>query len=340
MKAAVLVEPEKIEVREVDTPKIREDELLIKLENCGICTLEQRLYRGDMKIYYPLIPGHEAAGVIVEAGSRVHEDFKPGLRVALDLVTRCGECYFCRIGQSNMCSNRFRKDQRVLGGFGEYIAISASQAFPIPDSISFQEAAFSEPVSCCIRSLKKIHVSLAEELLIVGAGAMGLMHLLVARRLGARIFVSDPDTERLKKATELGADFTIDPSKEDLSKIIFKHTDGRGVDACVVTSPAHAALSSGFQVLAKTGRVNIYTSYLDKPPLPTDANTLHRNENMITGSEGRTEYDFHQAVRLIGMRKVDVRPLISQRVGFADIEEGMRQAMMGKAYRVLLEHSL
>ncbi|TFG58516.1 MAG: hypothetical protein E4H36_15300, partial [Spirochaetales bacterium] len=215
-----------------------------------------------------------------------------------------------------------------------------SQAFPVPDSISFQEAAFSEPISCCIRSLKKIHVGLAEDLLIVGAGPMGLMHLQVARCLGVRIFVSEPDASRLDKAKEMGADFVIDPVRENLAEIILKHTDGRGVDVCVVTSPAHAALSSSFQVLAKTGRVNIYTSYLDKPLIPMDADTLHKNENLITGSEGRTEFDFHQAVRLISMGKVDVRPLISKRVGFEEIENGMRLAMSGETYRVLLEHSL
>ena len=135
MKAAVLTEVRNIEVREVDTPAVANNEVLVKLKACGICTLEQRLYTGDMKIYYPIVPGHEASGVVVEAGSAVIGEYKPGARVAVDLVTRCGECYYCRTGQSNMCSNRFRKGQRVLGGFGEYIAVRGSQIYPIPDSI-------------------------------------------------------------------------------------------------------------------------------------------------------------------------------------------------------------
>jgi L-iditol 2-dehydrogenase len=120
--------------------------------------------------------------------------------------------------------------------------------------------------------------------------------------------------------------------------VIKAETEGRGVDACVVTSMAAAALDTAFQAVGKNGRVNIYTSYTDKPPLPLDANTLHRNEDTITGSEGRTEQDFLQAVRLLSFGKVDVKPLISMRVGFAGLEKGIRAAMTRDTYRVLLQH--
>ena len=340
MKAAVLTEVENIEIREMDTPVAKENEVLVKLKNCGICTLEQRLYTGDMKIFYPIIPGHEASGEIIEVGSAVIGDYTPGTRVAVDLVTRCGECYYCRTGQSNMCSNRFKKGQRVLGGFGEYIAVRASQIYPIPDSMSYREAAFSEPVACCIRSLKKVNLALAEDVLIVGAGPMGIMHQQTALCMGARVFVSDPDTERLALAEKLGACRTIDPSREDPAEVLKAETDGRGADVCIVTSPAASALESGFDAVGKVGRINIYTSYNEKLPFPIDANTLHRNEVLVTGSEGRTEHDFLQAVRLIGFGKIDVEPLISGTVGFSGIERGIGDALSKKTYRVLLEHEL
>jgi L-iditol 2-dehydrogenase len=308
----------------------------VRLRNCGICTLEQRLYRGDLKIYYPIIPGHEAAGEIVEVGSNVLGDFKAGMPVALDLVTRCGQCYYCRTGSSNLCSNRFKPGQQVLGGFAEYIAVEGSQVFPLPSGMTFEEAAFTEPVACCIRSLKKLRVTLGETVLIVGAGPMGLMHLQVAQAMGARVFVSDPDGNRLDVATKLGAVGVIDPSKEDVKDVVRSNTDGIGVDACVVTSPAKAALSSGISALAKGGRLNIYTSYLEEMPLPLDANTIHRNESLITGSEGRTQIDFHQAVRLISFGRVQVKPLISQVVSYDSVNEGIEAAMRPDTLRVLL----
>jgi L-iditol 2-dehydrogenase len=338
MRAAVLTAPEKIEVREVETPSIRENEILVKLKNCGICTLEQRLFTGAVKIRYPLIPGHEASGEVAKVGNEVLSGIPPGTRVALDLVLRCGECYYCRTGRSNMCLNRFKRDGKVLGGFGEFIAVGAAQVFPIPASLTFEEAAFAEPLACCVRSLKKIGLTLAEDLLIIGAGPMGLMHLQVALCMGARIFVSDPDGERLAMAGRLGAFAVIDPSREDLVGRVREHTEGRGVDACVITSAAHEALAAAFQAISGDGRVNIYTSYMDKPPLPIDANTLHRTEQSVTGSEGRTEIDFLQAVRLLSYGKVNVKPLISGKVGYARLEAGIKAAMTRETYRVLLEH--
>ncbi len=338
MKALVLNAPERIELIDVDKPKINNDELLIKLKYCGICTLEQKLFRGDLKLFYPIIPGHEASGVVVEKGKNVYSDILPGEQVALDLITRCHECYYCRTGNSNMCENRFNNNSRILGGFGEYIAVKLSQVYPLPVSLPLAEAAFAEPVACCIRSLKKLNLSLSEDLLIAGAGPMGIIHLQLALCMGARVFISDPDQKRRKLAQELGAYLTIDPLSEEISEVIKKHTNGKGVDASAVTSPAIGVLESVFKALSKEGRVNIYTSYNNKPVLPIDANTIHRNELLITGSEGRTEQDFLKATRLLSFGKIDVKPLISKIVTFNTFQQGIKDAMSSKTYRVLLNH--
>jgi 2-desacetyl-2-hydroxyethyl bacteriochlorophyllide A dehydrogenase len=338
MKAAVLTGPGTIEIRDVEAPVPRANELLVKLKACGICTLEQRLFTGEMKAAYPVIPGHEASGEVVAAGADVLPGFPSGTRVALDLVLRCGECYYCRTGQSNMCQNRFNSNHKGLGGFGEYVAVKPTQAFPILAGLSFEEAAFAEPVACCIHSLKKLGLRLAEDLLIMGAGPMGQMHLLVASCMGARVFVSDPDAGRRETAMKAGAFAAIDPTGGGLLPLISERTEGRGVDACVITSPAPAALEAAFAAICKTGRVNIYTAYADKPVIPIDANTLHRSEQTVTGSEGRTEIDFLQAVRLLCFGKVDVKPLISRTIGYQDMEAGIRAAMTRETYRVLLRH--
>jgi len=338
MRAAVLTAPERFELQEVPTPVPARGEVLVKLRYCGICTLEQRLYTGAMKIHYPLIPGHEASGVVAASGEGLFSPLPPGMPVALDLVTRCGECYYCRTFQSNLCVYRFQNGRKLLGGFGEYVAVSAKQVFPLPAGVPLSEAAFAEPVACCIRSLKKAGLALAEDLLVIGAGPMGLMHLMTALCYGARVFVSDPDPDRRAKALELGACLAIDPQAQDLPGLIKGHTDGRGADACVVTSPAHEALKSAVDAVAKNGRINIYTSYNDKPVIPVDANAVHRDQTLITGSEGRTEHDFLQAVRLIAFRKVNVGPLVSSCVSLARITAGMQDALSPRTYRVLLEH--
>jgi L-iditol 2-dehydrogenase len=337
MKSAVLENAHQIGISEVPKPVLRRGDVLVRIKFCGICTLEQRLFQGDMKIYYPIVPGHEASGEVVEIGEGTITNLKPGVRVALDMVYRCHECYFCRTGQSNLCENRFNKNIIPLGGFSEYVAVKPSQVYPIEDSLSLEEAAFSEPVACCIRSLKKLNVSLAEDVLIVGAGPMGLMHLQVALAMGARAFVSDVNPERLKMAAGFGAAGVLNPSDSDIVAELKKYTGGRGVDACVVTSPALPALSNAFQAIRKNGRINIYTAYIqEKPNMPIDMNILHRNEILVTGTEGRTEFDFQQAVRLLSFGKVNVKPLVSRIVSFGDLAEGITSAMSSETQRVLL----
>jgi L-iditol 2-dehydrogenase len=338
MRAAVLTAPERIEIRELETPVPGPGELLVKLRACGICTLEQRLFTGEMKIAYPLVPGHEAAGEVAAAGPGTLAVFAPGTHVALDLVTRCGVCHSCRTGNSNMCLNRFAPGGRTLGGFGEYVVVRQGQAHPLPAGLPFEEAAFAEPLACCIRSLKRVGLDVAEDLLVIGAGPMGQMHVQVAVRMGARVFVSDPDPARCATAKRLGAFAAADPSGGALAALVKEHTDGRGVDACVVTSPAPAALETAFSSIAKAGRVNIYTAYAGKTTLPLDANVLHRSEYAVTGTESRTERDFYQAVRLLALGLVDVKPLVSRTVGFADLEAGIRAALTRETYRVLLRH--
>jgi L-iditol 2-dehydrogenase len=338
MKAAVFTGPGRIEVREEADPVLEKDEILVKLKSCGICTLEQRLYKGTMSLPYPVIGGHEAAGEIVEVGPRVGGELKPGTRVALDLVTRCGECYYCRIGKSNLCSNRFKKGGRMLGGFAEYLAAKPNQVYALPPGLGFDTAAFTEPLSCCIHSLKRLKVAMTEDLLIMGAGVMGLLHLLVATCMGLRTTVVDPDASRREKARALGADFVVDPRGIELAAFARENTEGLGFSSCVVTSPAPAALRDAVPALAKCARINIYTAYEDEVAVPIDATAIHRQELLVTGTEGRLAEDFFQAVRLLSFGKVDVVPLISGRTSFSTIDAGFAQAISGRAFRVILEH--
>ncbi len=340
MRVATLIAPWKIAIEERPMPIPHDTEVLIKLEACGICTLEQRLYAGRMHLPLPLIPGHEASGSIAAIGPRVVEELEPGQRVALDLVERCGECYYCRIGKSNLCLNRYKDATKMLGGFAEYITVRPNQIFPVPDSVSFEEASFAEPLACCIHSLKRLKVAMTEDLLIVGGGTMGLLHLLAAHAMGLRVTVSEPSPTRRETARRLGADFVVDPTVEDLVDFGKEITGGIGFSSCVVTSPSPVALEPAIRAMAKAARINIYTAYEDVMQIPLDLNTIHRNELLITGTEGRVQEDFFQAVRLLSFGKIDVQPLISKRVSYLNLDEGFRAAISGSTYRVLLMHGM
>jgi L-iditol 2-dehydrogenase len=311
--------------------------VFIRVAFCGICTLEQRLYTGDMTIRYPLIPGHEVSGTVAAIGSEVLTDLKVGDRCAVDLVYRCHECYYCRIGLTNLCENRFSSRLSLLGGLGEYIAVQASQVFRIGESLALEQAAFAEPTACCLRSLKKINITAAEQVLISGAGPMGLLHLQAARAMGARVYVTDVEDRRLETARELGAEAVFNPAREESAAEIKARTGGRGADACVITTPAEAALKQAFSALRKGGRVNVYTAYMgEKICLPVDMQTLHRNEYLVTGTEGRTEADFLQAVGLLCSGQIRTEPLTSAVYPLEQTEAAVAAAMSVETQRVLV----
>ena len=338
MKQAVLVGPEQIEIRESDQPIPSENELLIQIAYCGICTLEQRLYSGHRKIYYPIIPGHEASGVIVAKGERVQTHHQVGNHVALDLVNRCHNCYNCTSGKSNLCINRFKKGQRVLGAFSEYMLVKPEQAFVISENLPLEFAAFSEPIACCVRSLQKLNLSAGEDILISGAGTMGLLHLKLAKAMGARAIVSDIDPKKLDKAERMGADAVINAADEnELKDTIKQFTGGVGVSCCAITTSAIASVKSACEIMADGGRINIYTSYDDDPVFPMGLNSLHRKELQLTGSEGRTEEDFFTAVSLLNKQLLCVEDLISDIVPLTDTKKAVDQAITPDSYRVLIK---
>jgi len=338
MKAAFLTEPNKIELREVEKPHCGENEIIVKIAYCGICTLEQRLFTGDRKIYYPIVPGHEACGVIEEIGKKVITGHKIGDKVALDLVNRCHICHACLSGNSNMCENRFKKGQKVLGGFSEYMSVRPDQCYILPSDFSLKTASLVEPVACCIRSMKKLDVKLGDDVLIIGAGPMGQIQAKVAKAMGARVFVADIDEKRLDFALKAGCDKVFNArDTEQFIKDVKEATDSHGVNAVAVTTPVEVSLLAATQVITSNGKINVYTSYNDDPKLPFGMNSLHRIEALVTGSEGRTEFDFYQSVRALISSRIVVDDLISEVYPLKEVEKAVGRAMNGGTYRVLLQ---
>lgn len=338
MKKIYLTEPKRLEIREEPIPEPNDFEVLVKIAFCGICTLEQRLFDGERKIYYPIVPGHEASAVVVSVGNAVKTSVSVGDHVVLDLVNRCHACPACLSGNSNLCENRFKKGQRVLGGFSQYMVVNPEQVQKIPSDFPLEHAAFTEPLSCCIRSLRKVKASLGDTILISGAGTMGLLHVKAALAMGVRVIVSDIDAVRLEDAKRMGADEVVDArNPEQFYETIMTITHGHGVDSCIITTVAVSAVESAVKVLAPAGILNIYTSYGNKPSLPVDMNTIHRNEFVITGSEGRTESDFYTAVRALSNRRVVVDDLVTRIYPMGQAQEAVEAALSGSTYRVLLD---
>ncbi|WP_320130125.1 alcohol dehydrogenase catalytic domain-containing protein [uncultured Sphaerochaeta sp.] len=338
MKCASITSPRHVELSDIRYPSLKPSQIMVKIAYCGICTLEQRLFTGSRRICYPIVPGHEASGEIVEIGSEVLTDHRVHDRVVLDLVTRCHGCLSCRTGNTNLCENRHKIGSQLLGAFCEYVAVQPEQVFTIAPSFSLLEATFAEPLACCLRSLAKIDASLGKTLLIIGCGTMGMLHAKAALSMGLRVLVSDINKTRLSQATSMGVDAAFDASNpEKCIKEILDFTQGYGVEGCIITSSSQIASAMAFQVLCPGSKVNIFTSYDDTPIFPVDMNTVHRKEIQITGSEGRSELDFSLAVKALSYGKVQVKDLISDIFPLQDVAKALEAALQETTYRVLIK---
>ncbi len=215
MKSAVLEGIDKITVKEVETPKITDDSLLLRVKACAVCGSDIRIYHyGNPRVKYPQIIGHEIAGDVVDVGSRVKR-FKPGDRVAIGADVPCGECSFCRDGIGNNCPINYAMGYQFAGGFAEYIlvdplVINYGPIHKIPDNLSYDEATLAEPLACCINGLELSWVSLGDIVVVIGAGPVGCMLAELAKVMGARkTIISQRSKVRLEMAKAYDIDVVI-----------------------------------------------------------------------------------------------------------------------------------
>src|ERR1043166_991956 len=259
MKAAVLHEIKKsLVVEEVERPVPGEGEVLIKVEACGVCHSDLHIIEGDWKQFggitkIPLIPGHEIAGRVAEAGGGVRE-LKVGDRVGVPWIHwTCGECEFCRAGFENLCSRQKITGCTVDGGFAEYIKAPASHATRIPDGISAVEAA---PLFCAgvtvYRALKQARLASGERLAVFGVGGLGHLAIQIGKEMGLDVTAVDVSDDKLELAKSLGASRTMNSSSANVAKELRR---AGGMHAVLVTSGSKAAYDTAFPCVRPTGKL-------------------------------------------------------------------------------------
>jgi L-iditol 2-dehydrogenase len=322
MKAARLHDVGDLRVEAIDRPAISaDDEVLIRIHACGICPSDLRAYTGIRAPLrpWPYVPGHEWAGEVVAAGDAVR-GFAVGDRVVPSWRAVCGKCYYCIRGLHNFCENLVRG--RVRGGFSEYGVAPAGNLLQIPDGVSYQEACFCEPVACCINGSLGSDIQFGDNVIVIGAGPIGLMHLQLAKHAGARVYISDLIPERLEKAKELGTDGQIFASEEDPVERGKGLTDGRGADVVIVAVGAPQALRQALELVGIGGTVNFFAGTYPPTTLEIDPNLIHYKQIRLTGSRDFTPFHFHTALRFIASGTVQVAPLISHELPLAQVREG------------------
>lgn len=343
MKAAVLEGIDKITVKEIETPKITDDSLLLKVRACAVCGSDIRIYHyGNPRVKYPQIIGHEIAGDVVEVGSKVKR-FKPGDRVAIGADVPCGECSFCRDGIGNNCPINYAMGYQFAGGFAEYIlvdplVISYGPIHKIPDNLSYDEATLAEPLACCINGLELSWVSLGDIVVVIGAGPVGCMLAELAKVMGARkTIISQRSKVRLEMAKSYDIDVVISANEEDFTQRVFEETDGMGADVILTAASTLEAQAQAIPVVKKRGRINLFAG-LPKgtPPLSLDSNLLHYKEAYIFGSHGSTPRHHRMALELLSSGRIQAKKYISHNFSLEQIMEAFTTVENRQGMKVIV----
>jgi len=291
-------------VEDVPDPRPGPGEALLRVSAAVICYSDIRVYRGEKKARKGVIPGHEIAGVIEAVGEGV-EGLRPGERVVVCPVLACGHCEFCAQGKRNRCPQRRTLGYEDDGGLAELMLIPRSllalgHVLSVPPGLSLDLAALTEPLAGVLNSLETCRLRAGDSLLIVGAGPMGLMHLLLARLMGAvHLTVSEPDPERRSRARELGATRVIDPAREETPAVAMAVTGGRGFDAAVVTAGLPTVLGDTLASVRRQGVVSFFGGFPPGTSIPLDPNVIHYGEIILTGSQNATTDQYRRALRLV-----------------------------------------
>ena len=338
-KVSVLEEVHKIGTREVEKREPGDKQVLIKVDSCAICTLEQRVYNGVMK-RYPFAGGHEAAGTVEAVGERV-KGVKPGDKVAVRLLNSCGECYYCRNGHENQCVVSFIAETQECamgpGGLAEYMMVNAEDVYKMADDIDLAHASLSEPVACCVHSIENGKIELGDDVVVIGIGIMGALHIQLAKLKGARVIACELDEKRLEIAKKMGADILVNSGETDPVQAVKDLTDGRGADAVFCTVPVAELAKQAVDMTGKLGRTVFYTSFHPDKPIEISPNKVHSSEQIITGTVNPQKKDFLIATRLLSFNLIDVSELISDRVPLAEIDRAFEEAVLPDTYRIVVK---
>lgn len=325
----------------VSDPHPAPGEAVLKVDFCGICAtdIEEYVYGPTFldsgKI--PIITGHEITGTIVE----LPEDaggLARGMRVALNTVLACGECFWCGIGAGQQCESfavvGFDRD----GGLAEYIAWPADELIGLPDSVSSDAAALVEPSSVAFHCVQRVGVRRGESVAVVGAGTVGMLAMQIAKSQGARVFAVDVKDLSLDTARRLGADATIDARRGDAAFALQDLTDGRGPDAVIDAAGGRGTPADCVRYVRRGGRVVLVAIYTSTPEF--DFNSVVAQEKTVIGSLAYTRSDVQASVGLIAEGELQTTPLISDRIGLDQvIDKGFARMMSPNkdVFRILVE---
>jgi L-iditol 2-dehydrogenase len=343
MKAAVYEGKESIQQREVDMPALPEGGLLLRVKACAICGADVRTFHhGHRSRQPPWIIGHEIAGQVAQVADGV-ERLRVGDRVTVAAAVPCGQCRFCVQGWRNMCSSIKAHGNHYPGGFAEYMAvmpevIEQGAVNRIPDHVSYDEAAITEPLACVINGQELLNVSLGDTVAVIGAGPIGCMHVEVGRSRGAnRTIHIELQASRLERAKAFGADFYINSRLEDPVEKVREVTDGQGADVVIVACPSREAQEQSLEMAAVRGRISLFGGLPKSDPyIKFNSNIVHYKEITVHGAFTSSPEQNQNALGLIAAGRINTQALITHKLSLTDLVKGIEIIERGEGLKVVV----
>jgi L-iditol 2-dehydrogenase len=322
MKALLLSEYNRLDVVDVPMPRPSADEILVRVEACGICGSDVHGYDGSSgRRIPPIIMGHEAAGTVAAVGANVR-DLREGDRITFDSTIYCGKCEYCVRGDVNLCNNRqvlgvSTPDFRREGAFAEYVVVPRLVTYRLPDEIPFEQAAMIEPLAVAVHAVSLAEIKADTTALVVGAGMIGLLTMQVLKDAGcARIFVVDIDDTRLRLAKDLGATTTINAKTTDVAAELERLTGGSGIDVSFEAVGSTPTVKSAIESVRKGGTVVLIGNVTPTVEIPLQV-VVSRQITLRGSAASSGEYP--QCIELLARGAVKVDPLIT---AVAPLEKG------------------
>lgn len=325
MKVARYYSSKDIRIEEMPVPDIGPGELLVRIKASGICGSDvMHWYRAGRG---PVVLGHEVAGVVVAAGEAV-KAYKTGDRVAAAHHVPCNTCHYCLNGHHSVCET-LRRTNFYPGGFSEYIRLPEINVdrgvFLLPGELSFEEATFIEPLACVYRGQRIAGTRTGLSVLVIGSGISGLLHIQLARSLGASLVVaSDISRYRLEAAKRLGADEAVN-ADEDLPALFREMNKGRAADIVILTAGTEKTIEQAFRSTDRGGTVLFFAPTQKGVTVPLPVNDLFwRNEMTLTSSYAANYSEHLIAMELIRQKKVNVADMITHRLPLSETAQGFQ----------------
>ncbi|NUS05507.1 MAG: alcohol dehydrogenase catalytic domain-containing protein [Nonomuraea sp.] len=333
MKVARFHAPGDIRIEDAPEPEAGPGELKIRVRNCSTCGTDAKIFKhGHHHIRPPRVMGHEIAGEVVGTGARVQ----------VIAAIPCGTCAECLRGRLTVCPDQESMGYHYDGGFAEYMIVPAkvlavNGVNTIPDGVGFAEASVAEPLACVLNGQSLAGVGAGDDVVVMGAGPIGCLHVRLARARGAaRVFLVDVNAERLAMAAGLvRPDAVID---SDPVGQVLKLTGGRGADVVITAAASGAAQEQAVRMAARQGRVSFFGGLpKDDPVIALDSNLVHYRELTIVGANGSSPAHNAEALRLVSEGAVVVSDLITHRLPLPRVLDGIDLVSRGAAIKVTIE---